>query len=197
MKKGILFFILIIGLSRVIAQVSDDQPVIRKFGLGLRIEQYEIGGINSSNIMSKPIDKITFSFSALNNFRIEPELGFRLKKQESDIVYQFVIGSGFFLMHRFSRINFYGGIRFGIGFGNYFLYENYYNQTRNYKITQARKSIAPTLGLEYLFYKHFSIGGELSIKHTSTESSSIYSDVVVPDEKQNTYLTGITLRYYF
>jgi hypothetical protein len=187
-KRSLLILAIIVYSQIILAQIQTDQKTTKKFGLGLLIEHYELGDVTISNIMSAPINKLVFTFSS-NHFRIEPELGLRLKKRETNVFYQFTIGNGIFGIYNFKKITFYGGLRFNLAIGCYNL--------QSYKITQSRKSVSPVLGAEYLVCSHLSLGGEFSIKYTSTESSSIYADIIVPEEKKNTSLTGIVIRYYF
>jgi hypothetical protein len=57
-------------------------------------------------------------------------------------------------------------------------------------------SIGPAFGAEYLFGKHFSLGGEIGLIYTSGKSKDSQDD---EESKYSTFRTdtGVLIRFYF
>jgi len=197
MKKRILLFLFTLIFVKVFAQGSDEQISIGKFGLGFHVEQFKINDLTDLTNNMEPINKLVLTISPIASFRIEPEFGFRYIKEGTAETYLIGIGSGFFAMHQFEKLNFYGGIRIEFDLGSYS--ESIYDgmNTTNSKINQNRIAIAPTIGVEYFFYKSFSIGGEVSLKYTSIDNSPDNSSLTSTNGKIFGTDTGLLLRYYF
>ena len=198
MKKKflVIVFLSFIGLTWVTAQSSDDQTGISKFGIGFHVEQFRTTDLAELSAVA-PVNKLVFTISPTNHFRIEPEIGFRYMKEGTAETTLFGLGFGVFSMHQFNRINLYGGLRMELGFGSFD--EQYYNgYGYSYaKIHPRKLSFAPVLGIEYYFFKSFSFGGEIGLKYTDTKYTSTSSPSSIDGTKIFGTDTGLLMRYYF
>jgi len=115
--------------------------------------------------------------------------------ESSTTVTQF--GVGVFRKNNYSRTSIYYGVRMGKYTDEYSRnYEDY--PAQDFERSEEGTFIAPTLGGEYYFSTHFSLGGELSFKRliskrTSNSDSSNYPSELATFNSR----TYIVLRYYF
>lgn len=187
MKSYILVFLFVFGFSKLFAQGSDEKTVMSRCGIGFHVEQLKSRDFEEVTNGMAPLNKLILTINPINSFRFEPELGFRYVKQGSNEATMIGFGIGLFGMSQFNKLNFYGGVRFELDLGTFTRESLNYNGNYNQKIDQTGVSFAPAIGLEYYFYKSFSLGGEISLKYTSisTDTKIFGTD------------TGLIIRYYF
>jgi hypothetical protein len=126
MKKTIVFSLAILLAGSVYTtSAQEGNPEMKVFGLGLQFNQIIYYSFDYSMV---PANKILFTITPMENFRIEPEIGFSLyKDKDDDLTDQgLYYGAGFFGMFQKGQTNFYGGLR--VEFGNVKNnYTSYYN----------------------------------------------------------------------
>jgi hypothetical protein len=137
MKKTLLIFI-VIGFSSQCLFAQELKSTQNKFGLGVSL-------FNLSEYLNESSfgNSIYLTINTKNNFRIEPWFGFSFSKSRS----KYVLGLGAFKLKDLSNFKLLTGIRLGLSDGSIFF-------------------IAPTLGGEYYFNEHFSIGSEIQLRGT-------------------------------
>ncbi|MDH5366619.1 MAG: hypothetical protein OEW67_06500 [Cyclobacteriaceae bacterium] len=190
----------------VYAQDSDESNDLRVFGLGMHIEQFKWLDIASFSGVA-PVNKIMLTITPSNSFRIEPEFGFNYYNNKtganSNTGYLknrvTTFGIGVFGMKQWTKTNIYYGLRMDNGIVKN-EYEDF-NFNGNLIIETEkinRFSIGPSIGVEYLFGKHFSFGGEIGIKSITNKSTN--SQFSVNGETKESYFatdTGLLIRFYF
>lgn len=137
MKKTLLIFI-VIGLSTQSLFAQEVKSNQNKFGLGVSL-------FNLSEYLNESSfgNSIYLTINTKNNFRLEPTIGFSFSKNQS----KYVLGLGVFKLKDLSNLKLITGIRLGLSNDNIYV-------------------IAPTLGGEYYFNEHFSIGSEIQLRGT-------------------------------
>jgi hypothetical protein len=194
MKKTFLLMAAILLAVTVFRTYAQEEPTEMKvFGMGLHFEQvyyyYNYSAIPAGNIL--------FTITPMKNFRIEPEIGFSLyKDKDDDLTDQgLYYGAGIFGMYQKGKVNFYGGLRFK--------FANMKNEYLSYTYPDVKEeikynvfSIGPAIGAEFLFGKHFSLGGEIGLIHSSGKSEDSADS---EESKYSTFNTetGVLLRFYF
>lgn len=204
---SIVIILMLIATTTVFGQEESTVQEMKKFGFGLHVEQFKTQDIMSSTIM--PANKLILVMSPNNSFRVEPSIGFSNSKDEfgdtnfsgtqtSKGIY---IGIGAFYMYQAGKTNLYFGLRLEHG---KIIEESKYtsNGFKDFNKTETKRFMfAPTLGAEYFFAKHFSFGGEFSLKNYSSKSSYTSTNNPSPsDENDAKYFstdTGLLLRFYF
>lgn len=197
MKKTFLLMAAIFLAVTVFRTYAQEEPTEMKvFGLGLHFEQFTLSDLMDYSAF--PANKILFTITPIKNFRIEPELGFSYyNDKDDDLTDQgFYYGAGVFGMYQKGKVNFYGGLRFEFAS----ITSEYMSYNYPYETKEETKynifSIGPAIGAEFLFGKHFSIGGEIGLKNSSgTMENSEDSE----ESKYSTFRTdtGVLLRFYF
>ena len=167
MKKAIIILsAFICCYSLVLKAQTDDKPQQKLVGFGLHIEQFKLNDL--SDLPSAPVNKLIITINPTQNFRIEPEFGFKFGINEQTKYKSSTInfGVGAFGQIQRSKLNIYGGLRFEYGFISE---ENNYNLMSQTKETDklVRFMVGPALGGEYFLGENFSIGGELSILYVT------------------------------
>lgn len=196
---------LIFSHCAVYAQDSEESDDLRVFGFGMHIEQFKWLDIASSFSGLTPVNKIMLTITPSNKFRLEPEFGFSYHKNKGgsnsntkDLKNRITtIGVGIFGMKQWTKTNIYYGLRIENGS----IKNDYEDFNMNGGISVAtekinRFSIGPTIGVEYLFGKHFSFGGEIALKSITTKSK----DSQYLGEFEESYFstdTGLLIRFYF
>ncbi|PJA53470.1 MAG: hypothetical protein CO167_07285 [Candidatus Marinimicrobia bacterium CG_4_9_14_3_um_filter_48_9] len=107
------------------------------------------------------------------------------------------LGLGLFWKTNFIKTSIFYGVRVGTYSDIYSReYKNYPED--NYENSLKGTYVAPTVGGEYFFSNHFSLGGEISFERLISKQTSNNSPYYEPTELL-TYNTNphITLRYYF
>jgi hypothetical protein len=137
MKKTLLIFI-VIGLSSYCLFAQELKSTQSKFGIGVSL-------FNLSEYLNESSfgNSIYLTINTKNNFRFEPTIGFTFSKDRS----KYVLELGAFKLKDISNLRLLTGIRLGLSDGNIFV-------------------IAPSLGGEYYFNEHFSIGSEIQLRGT-------------------------------
>lgn len=137
MKKTLLIFI-VIGLSSQCLLAQEFKSTQSKFGIGVSL-------FNLSEYLNESSfgNSIYLTINTKNNFRLEPTLGFSFSKSRS----KYDLGLGVFKLKELSNLMLLAGIRLGLSDGSIFIF-------------------APTLGGEYYFNEHFSIGSEIQLRGT-------------------------------
>lgn len=137
MKKTLLIFI-VVGLSSQCLFAQELKSTQKTFGLGVSL-------FNLSEYINESLfgNTIYLTINTKNNFRLEPTIGFSFSKDRS----KYALGLGVFKQKDLSNLRLLAGLRLSLSDGNIF-------------------NIAPTLGGEYYFNEHFSIGSEIQLKGT-------------------------------
>jgi hypothetical protein len=205
-----MVFIATTSFAQNFTETASDDGDFKKFGLGLHVEQFRLNELMSANFV--PVNKILFTITPNNKFRIEPAIGYTKSKdtREDNFFSEETLQSGIFFgvggfgMYQAGKTNLYFGIRLEYGTindeykssdtnGNSFI--------RNDKTN--RFMVGPAVGAEFFFGKHFSFGGEVALKNYSskTESTGTNNPAPDPDEENKsnffTTETGLLLRFYF
>lgn len=194
----ILTILALLGINNSIvkSQTNETTPEIKVFGLGLHIEQFRLSDL-STNISLVPVNKLIFTVTSKNRFRYEPEIGFSYERdKDNDLSNKTMhIGLGVYGMTQKGRTNIYGGVKFEYAniSSEYFDWDTFAKET----MKVDRFSIGPTIGAEYFFGDHFSIGGEINLIYRDIKTTnSQYSF----DNENSDFVsieTGLLLRFYF
>ena len=218
MKKNLLSLTVIISVlitaSSTFAQEftpeTSDQTDLAKFGIGLHVEQFRINELMSSNFV--PVNKIIFTISPSNKFRLEPAIGYtKAKETNKDDFSSYettqsgvFFGLGGFGMYQAGKTNLYFGLRLEYGTINdeYTMTDTNGNSFfRNEKT--KRFMVGPAVGAEFFLGKHFSFGGEVALKNytANTERTDTNNPTVDPDQENKSNFfsteTGLLVRFYF
>jgi len=205
-SKFALLVILLITASNLVVAQESDPLALRKIGVGLHVEQLKMHDIVSSQFI--PVNKLIFSISPGNGFRLEPSIGFSKSKDEyGDDGYSTIseitglhFGLGIFGMYQVGPTNIYMGLRTEI---SNVKDETTYSQTdynETYLDKMKRFTIGPVLGAEFFFAERFSFGGEVALKNYSTKSEEFYDGNSTNYETKSNFFsteTGLLLRFYF
>lgn len=189
---------------------DSDQAELAKFGLGLHVEQFRINEIMSSNFV--PVNKVIFTISPNNKFRIEPAIGYTKAKEtrndnfgsQETLQSGIFFGVGGFGMYQAGKTNLYFGLRLEYGTINDEYSSSDTNGNSFFSNDKTKRfMVGPAVGAEFFFGKHFSFGGEVALKNYSsnTESTDTNNPTPNPDEENKsnffTTETGLLLRFYF
>ena len=154
-----------------------------------------------TDLVFAPANKIIFTISPSNVFRIEPEIGYRGgKNKNSDLKYSSLyFGFGAFGMFQRNKLNIHYGVRveyailkwednISTGFGS-----------SQVEYTDNRILAGPALGCEYYLGENFAFGGELALKYGLLKSTIDPKPTGYKDG-ESTYFTtdtGLFIRFYF
>lgn len=204
MKKYIFFLLIFLSFTSIKAQDSSKVKV----GLGITIVDikdlantfYAYQSLVPNFTLPIIIDKIKIapSFGYYNsNIKYTPKLETKdnetRKLSESNIH----IGLGVFYIFKISHLSIYCGSHFIYIISKEKETHKKYNDTEN----GHGYSIAPAIGSEYFFNKHFSIGGELQFKYIHLkreQNSGNYSDDDLYSISYGSFVTRtlLVLRFY-
>jgi len=149
-KAGLVFLFLVIFL--VPSFQLEAQEGEKSIGLGVSLSKIA-GWFNDSLVIYLPIH-------TSSKFRLEPEIGFNLHSDSFGIwnntSFSLSVGCGFFAVKHKEKVNIYYGVRNG------FIINSYRTNGRSSRMDLF---FSPALGGEYLFSKHFSLGGEVQISY--------------------------------
>jgi len=198
MKK---LFIITAFLCFIITGYSQD--TIRKFGIGIQVDEFGIAELELSRLVSK-FTKVLLTYNHNSKFRIEPSFGFApiIFDDEKNLAYHIGLGSSY-LIKKEKTIVLLGG---RISYDNIFIerlnYESYYNYPYETHITQKKEqclSFGPTVSAEYLLGKHFSIAGEIGLFYLITSFKDNLSTKDTPDSNSSYIFfdKALLIRYYF
>lgn len=155
-KTHLVLMIIVLSSNCLYAQEAKSHQ--RNFGVGVSL-------FNLSEYLNESSfgNSIYLTINTKSNFRIEPTFGFIFSKNQS----KYVLGLGAFKLKDISNLRIVTGLRLGFSDGNVF-------------------AIAPSLGGEYYFNDHFSVGSEVQLRGTF-------------DNGDFTFLTNtlVLVRFYF
>jgi hypothetical protein len=183
--------------TNLFGQSAEEQiSEMKVFGMGMHIEQFKLNDLVMD--IAAPSNKIVFTVTPTNYFRIEPEIGFNyFNDKDSELEDKSIsLGLGGVGMYQRGKTNIYGGFRF-----EYSKFSNEYKGSFSGDVETEetnRIAIGPAIGAEFFFGQHFSIGGEIGIKYMNfNTTNSQYPDG--EDSKQDciTTDTGLLCRFYF
>lgn len=202
MKKSIVFIIAITLIAfnvKSYAQTEESKTELPIFGLGMHIEQFKLNDI-TTNINTAPANKVIFTISPTNHFRIESEIGFNAFNDKEDDLSDLSIhfGVGGFVMFQKGKTNIYTGLRVEYAAISHEYID--WSPNPNQKQTEKTKRISagPAIGAEFFLGKHFSFGGEIALKYMNLKSEdSQYSDSETVSQSYITTDSGLLVRFYF
>jgi hypothetical protein len=141
MKKAHLILIILVLSCHYLCAQEVKSPQ-RKFGIGVSL-------FNLSEYLNESSfgNSIYLTLNTKGNFRFESTFGFVFSKSQS----KYSLGLGAFKFKDLSDFRILSGIRLGLSDGNVI-------------------AIAPSLGGEYYFNDHFSIGSEIQLRGTLDNS---------------------------
>jgi hypothetical protein len=186
--KASLFVLLALSAQMLHAQANG-----KKVGVGIDISPLDLFGLYASEgVATLDFPSLLLVITPFENFRFEPAIGFFKSKREVDgDTYDsslFSAGLGVFYLVPKDDFNLYGGLR-----ASYLSGKSTYNEGDEYKSTGFR--FAPTIGAEYFFNEHFSIGGEVGLRIASMKSEGEYFET---NKTNETALSNkAALRFYF
>ncbi len=159
------------------AQTEDDDV---QFGFGVSLSgelsiYREYTGVVAYQIISQPISMANFTMIIKGGFfRFEPSIGYNAisteyssathpyERSSSNIRLGAVIA---FNNDPIESVDFYYGLNFGFILSSYKITSSYPNESTDDSKTDF--FIGPAVGGEYMFNKHFSLGGELNLNYIS------------------------------
>jgi hypothetical protein len=143
-----------------------------------------------------------------SKLRIEPEIGFftvtsedktpTQNEKNKDYSDQFHFGIGIFPLKDLVSYNLYYGARLG-----YIHFSSYNENDMGYTVREESSSggffISPTIGGEYFFNNHFSLGGEVQVRFTSLNGEEKKDMNIVTDFSSSSISTRaiVLIRCYF
>ena len=209
--KTLKYYLLAICITTVFAgnsqtEESKVEPPI--FGLGLNLTQFRFSDL-FSDWFGAPANQLMITVSPMKSLRLEPEFGILSFKHEEtdgnnqthdlkDKVISFGIGA--FGMIQRGQTNIYGGLRYNNAqMTSEYLDLTGYDVNFNpiYSVVKdegTRSTVAPTIGAEYFFGQHFSIGGEFSLRIMKVNSRPSGSSTT---QVENDIVTGAGLQMRF
>jgi hypothetical protein len=192
----LLVFLSVLLNQGLPGQTVEENAKIKVFGLGIHIEQYKLIDLWMTGITTEPFNKIAFTITPTNHFRLEPEIGYsRLNDRIFNLKYNAInFGIGGFGMIQRGKTNLYGGFRYQ--------YDIISNDTQGSGINsittekKKRSSIGPVIGAEYFPGPHFSLGGEIGISYMTINGTNSQFNTTVKQYYTSTNL-GFFVRFYF
>lgn len=174
MKTTLTAFLSLILTIFSLAQTEDSNVQVG-FGVSLSKELSMFIQSEQLEIMTLPVDLANFTVIIKGkNFRFEPSLGFFTTSSDySNAGYNSESSTsntrlGAVLAYNNSSIvsmNFYYGVDFGVILTNY----SHSSSTSTESTDESKTDffIGPAVGGEYMFNKHFSLGGEINLNYIS------------------------------
>ena len=173
--KTILTTLLSLTLTIFSFPQAEDNDI--QFGLGVNLSRdlSVISGAGELELISVPVDLANFSMIIKGSFfRLEPSLGYFTTSSEHSYAGNTIESSSSnirlgavvaFNNDPIESMNFYYGIDFG-----FILSSNSQTSSISNETTDDSKTdffIGPAVGGEYMFNKHFSLGGEINLNYIS------------------------------
>ncbi len=177
--KNFISILIILLISFDTYCQSKDSVMLKPIGIGLHIEQFKIADLLNEQLA--PVNKLVLVLNSNNNFRIEPELGFRTGKSNDVNNSVLAFGIGVFGMNQRNKLNLYYGGRFEYA-------KVSISETEMYSSDITTLMIGPAFGAEYFLSEIFSLGGEMSLLYTHLSSGTNY---------YWSTNTGLFFRFYF
>jgi len=177
-----------------------DKITLKTFGIGIHVEQFKLSNIDDGGEYLSP-NKIIFTFSFKNNFRLEPEIGYRTATDNNSKDETSALGFsiGFMGMFQHGRLNFPIGVRIKDDiFTAKSTTTDFSGNTIKLKETTTVFSAGPVVGAEYFLGDNFSVAGEigLMLSNISSKHDPSTSGQETDISEFNTD-TGLMLRFYF
>lgn len=176
--KALLAILLSLTLTILSFPQEEGNGIQFGFGVSLSSElsMYNVyGGYEESQIETLPINMANFSMIIKGSFfRFEPSLGyFTMSSDYSGGGYTFERSSSnirlgaviAFNNDPIESVNFYYGVDFGFILSSKSRTSNISNESTDESKTDF--FIGPAVGGEYMFNKHFSLGGEINLNYIS------------------------------
>ena len=211
MRTTAAVLLIVSGIFAQNAQAQQDEVSLKipVFGIGLRGEQLK--GYDLVSTPFVPVNKVIFTITPSNKWRIEPTIGYsRMKDETTDAgtsstqtLSGLFYGLGGFGMYAAGKANIYYGVRLELGtIKEEMRYvDTDFNVDEKYTRKTKRFSVGPVLGAEYFIGHHFSFGGEIALKNYSNKiEETSTSDPNPSGEQSNSFFsteTSLMLRFYF
>jgi hypothetical protein len=185
--------------SFIFSYSQTEKVTLKKFGLGIHVEQFKLSNINNDVDYLSP-NKIIFTFN-FRNFRLEPEIGYRTATDNNskDKVSAFGFAIGFMGMSQHGRLNFPIGVRIKDDiFTEKSATSNFNGNPTEFKETTTVLSAGPVVGAEYFLGDNFSIAGEIGLMFSaiSSKHDEAFNGPETDISEFNTD-TGLLVRFYF
>jgi hypothetical protein len=170
----------LLSLTLTILSFPQEEDNNVQFGLGVSLSS-ELSSLRvfsefgEVQILTQPLNLANFSMIIKGNFfRFEPSLGyFTISSDYSNDGYTYERSSSnirlgavlAFNNDPIESVDFYYGIDFGVIISSYSFTSNVSDQSTDDSKTDF--FIGPAVGGEYMFNKHFSLGGEINLNYIS------------------------------
>ena len=176
--KALLAILLSLTLTILSFAQTEENNV--QFGLGVslssELSMYRVyGEIGEQQIITQPINMANFSMIIKGSFfRFEPSIGyFTMSSDYSEPGYTYERASSnlrlgavlAFNDDPIESVDFYYGVDFGFILSSYSRTSNISDESRDESKTDF--FIGPAVGGEYMFNRHFSLGGEINLNYIS------------------------------
>ncbi len=207
LKRFILTIISIFFVLTMTNAQEVNENKSNRFGIGISIINIndDMGLATYDGIGNAPVINLIIDTSP--SFRIEPEIGYfvyNFERKESEHEFESTLktlrlGVGLFVKKAKSdKFNLYYGVRTGILNTSLESKDNFPYISGTNEESSNGFYISPTVGGEYFFSDHFSMGGEAQFMYSSTsfESDDDYSDEEVTISTTSTKAI-IYVRFYF
>lgn len=202
MKKTYLILFAIISSFCLNAQESENAGNdLKKFGIGLYARQFKFNDAQSYEYIVKS-PGLLLSYNIQNFLRLETNFGFQTFTREDYKNNVYHIGLNCLGMFQKEKVNFLYGIMVGYDNDKIERTTESYNVVMKYDIENKRISYGPKIGAEYLFSKHFSIGGDVGLVYYKENYEQIGGNIYYEDNKvykTTSWLldSGLFMKFYF
>jgi hypothetical protein len=186
------------GLLCVLLMGQAQQDSIRKFGIGVELDNFILFDLLSNGSLI-PSNNIIFTYNFNSKYRIEPVFGFIKYNDDHYQINGYHLGLGNYLLLRKEKTVFQLGLKAGLD--DLFIENRYSNSwlSGNLQERETRLSIGPFIGGEYFLGKHFSIAAEVGLLYFNSTLKDNEDTYDTEDIKTSYFITdtGIILRFYF
>ena len=187
----ILLLVLFCNIS--ISQTTgnqDEEIILRTFGLGF---DYKPNLYNDLWYFYGYPNQFLVTLNIKDIVRIEPRIGFTFTSHKYDNTWDevsgYIAGIGIYGLKNKNPVLF----RYGFEYLHFMRTYEADNAVRNRRVRKGN-GIGPSIGVEYLFRKHFSLGTGFSVIYSKVE----VDDGVSKDESKDwSTITGLQFRFYF
>lgn len=194
---------------------QEKMPIV---GIGLNLTQFRLSDLMGTELYLAPANTIMVEMTPLKYLRLTPAFGVLSEKYVQKVgpnetekdakALSLNYGIGAFGMYQREKTNIYAGLRYELAQvkNDYYEYNFDYDpifgpiETINAASRYyTRSTITPTIGAEYFFARHFSIGGEfgLRIMQFKFENKTQYGFYDQDTDSAIATDAGIQLRFYF
>jgi len=176
---------------------EDEDRKLKTFGMGLNFEPDIF-----SYIYQDVPGQLLFSLNINDILRVEPKFGFSSRsgkdeEDEDENSSSNIIGIGVYGLKYTNKILF----SYGFEYVRYTAIREYdYGTPRRWE--QIKNGIGPSIGIEYLLGKHFSLGTKFSVIYSKEklERDEDTSDSIIDGKTESkvwTTIAGLQFRFYF